>query len=63
MPRKQFSVISWQKKKLPFDEMVTHDVTFAQLLIVVWKMSTFSEGRFVGVLEAEPPTDIDHSHP
>ena len=22
MPSKQFSVISWQKKKLPFDEMV-----------------------------------------
>jgi hypothetical protein len=36
-----------------------HDVTFAQLLIVVWKMSTFSEERFVGVSEAEPSTDID----
>jgi hypothetical protein len=40
-----------------------HDVTSAQLLIVVWKMSTFSEERFVGVSEAEPSTDIDHSYP
>ena len=35
-----------------------HDVTSAQLLIVVWKMSTSSEERFVGVSEAEPSTDI-----
>ena len=40
-----------------------HDVTSAQLLIVVWKMSTFSEDRFVGVSEAESSTDIDHSYP
>jgi hypothetical protein len=40
-----------------------HDVTSAQLLIVVWKMSTFSEERFVGVSEAEPSTNIDHSYP
>ena len=40
-----------------------HDVTSAQLLIVVWKMLTFSEERFVGVSEAEPSTDIDHSYP
>jgi hypothetical protein len=26
-------------------------------------MSTFSEERFVGVSEAEPSTDIDHSYP
>ena len=36
-----------------------HVVTSAQLLIVVWKMSTFSEERFVGVSQAEPSTDID----
>ena len=41
----------------------SHDVIFAQLSIVVWKMSTFSEERFVGVSEAEPSTDIDHSYP
>ena len=29
----------------------------------VWKMSTFSEERFVDVSEAEPSTDIDHSYP
>jgi hypothetical protein len=40
-----------------------HDVTSPQLLIVVWKMSTFSEDRFVGVSEAESSTDIDHSYP
>jgi hypothetical protein len=40
-----------------------HYVTSAQLLIVVWKMSRFSEERFVGVSEAEPSTDIDHSYP
>jgi hypothetical protein len=40
-----------------------HDVTSAQLLIVVWKMSTFSEERFIGVSEAEPSTDINHSYP
>jgi hypothetical protein len=40
-----------------------HDVTSAQLSIVVWKMSTFGEERFVGVSEAEPSTDIDHSYP
>ena len=40
-----------------------HDVTSAQLLIVVLKMSTFSEERFVGVSETEPSTDIDHSYP
>ena len=39
-----------------------HEVTSAQLLIVVWEMSTFSE-RFIGVSEAEPSTDIDHSYP
>jgi hypothetical protein len=26
-------------------------------------MSTFSEERFVGVSEAEPSTDTDHSYP
>jgi hypothetical protein len=26
-------------------------------------MLTFSEERFVGVSEAEPTTDIDHSYP
>jgi len=40
-----------------------HDVTSAQLSIVVWKMLTFSEERFVGVSEAETSTDIDHSYP
>ena len=40
-----------------------HDLTSAQLLIVVWKMSTFSEERFVGVSDAEPSTDIDHAYP
>jgi hypothetical protein len=40
-----------------------HDITSAQLLIVVWKMSMFSEERFVGVSEAEPSSDIDHSYP
>ena len=40
-----------------------HDVTSAQLLIVVWKMLTLSEERFVGVSEAEASTDIDHSYP
>jgi hypothetical protein len=40
-----------------------HDVTSAQLLIVVWKMSAFNKERFVGVSEAEPSTDIDHSYP
>ena len=40
-----------------------HDVTSAQLSIVAWKMSTFSEEIFVGVSEAEPSTDIDHSYP
>ena len=38
-----------------------HGVTSAQLSFVVWKMLTFSEERFVGVSEAEPSTDIDHS--
>jgi hypothetical protein len=40
-----------------------HDVISAQLLIVVWKMLTFSKERFVVVSEAEPSTDIDHSYP
>ena len=40
-----------------------HDVTSAQLLIVIWKMSTFSEERFIGISEAEPSTDINHSYP
>ena len=40
-----------------------HDVTSALLSIVVWKMSTFDEKRFVGVSEAEPSTDNDHSYP
>ena len=31
----------------------SHDVTSAQLSIVVWKMSAPSEKRFVGVLETE----------
>ena len=40
-----------------------HDDTSAELSIVAWKMSTFSEEIFVGVSEAEPLTDIDHSYP
>ena len=40
----------------------THDVTSAQRLIVIWKMSTSSEERFVGVSDAEQSTDIDHSN-
>ena len=31
-----------------------NDVTSGQLSIVVWKVSTFSEERFVGISEAEP---------
>ena len=38
-----------------------HDVTSAQLLIVVWKMLTFSEERFIDISEAEPSTEGDQS--
>ena len=38
----------------------THDVTSAQLSIVVWEMSSSSEERFVAVSEGETDSFVEY---